>query len=324
MIETLFSMAVTLVVIIGLVGGYFVHTTRRIARGAERAVPPRGRFIEIDGRQIHYVQSGEGRPILMIHGLGGTLHHLVRPLMEDFGDGYRLIALDRPGSGYSTRIAADHGGVKEQAAFIARFIDEMGLERPLLVGHSLGGAIALATALDYPQQVAGLALIAPLTAFESELPPEFAALYIRSPFRRRLIASTLAVPMSVRNAQKTLEFVFGPQKPPADFAVAGGALVGLRPSHFYATSTDATALERDMPALAERYGELTVPVGIIFGTADRVLDHRRHGVAMREKVADLDLELLEGSGHMPQYARTQEVAAFIRHIADRAFARIPG
>src|SRR5690606_18301123 len=88
-----------------LVSTYFVWLTRRIARDAEHAVPPRGRFVTVEGCDIHYVERGEGRPILMIHGLGGTLHHMRRPLMEEFGDGYRLIALDRPGSGYSTRPA---------------------------------------------------------------------------------------------------------------------------------------------------------------------------------------------------------------------------
>ncbi|MBE0692563.1 MAG: alpha/beta hydrolase, partial [Aquamicrobium sp.] len=103
-----------------LVSTYFVWLTRRIARDAEHAVPPRGRFVTVEGCDIHYVERGEGRPILMIHGLGGTLHHMRRPLMEEFGDGYRLIA---------------------------GFIDALGLEKPLLVGHSLGGAVALATAL---------------------------------------------------------------------------------------------------------------------------------------------------------------------------------
>src|SRR5690606_11014220 len=104
--------------------------------------------------------------------------------------------------------------------------------RPLLVGHSLGGAIALATALDHPDKISGLALIAPLTHFLDQLPPEFRALHIRSPLVRRFVSETMAIPASVRASEQTLAFVFGPQKPPADFAVAGGALAGLRPAHF--------------------------------------------------------------------------------------------
>lgn len=299
---------------------YLAWTTSRIARGAEKAVPPVGRFVEIDGQRIHYIDAGEGRPILMVHGLGGTLHHMRRPLMEAFGEGYRLIALDRPGSGYSTRARGAGASLAEQARFIAKFIDALQLERPLLVGHSLGGAIALATALDFPGKISGLALLSPLTHYEESLPPEFRALAIASPLKRRLIARTIAVPMSIRNAPQTLDFVFGPQKPPADYAVAGGAMVGLRPSHFFATSTDAVEARRDLRQQQERYGELAMPVGILFGTADRVLDYRRQGLAMEGRIAGLELESVDGIGHMPQYAVTGQVVAFIRRIAARAFA----
>lgn len=320
MLPLIAGLVVAIAAAVLLTAAYLAWTTRRIARSAERAVPPCGSFIEVDGERVHYIERGEGKPILMIHGLGGTLHHLRRPLMEAFGDGYRLIALDRPGSGYSTRAADAGASLADHARFVARFIEVMGLERPLLVGHSLGGAIALATALDHPRKISGLALLAPLTHFEEDLPPELGALVIPSPLRRRLVAHTLAIPMSVKNAAKTLDFVFGPQQPPPDFAVAGGALAGLRPSHFYAVSTDAVGAGSDLKRQQARYGEIAMPVGILFGTEDRVLDHRRQGLAMEGRIAGLDLELVEGIGHMPQYAVTERVVAFIRRIAGRAFA----
>ena len=122
-----------------------------------------------------------------------------------------------------------------------------------------------------------------------------------------------------RAAAQTLDFVFGPQKPPHDYAVAGGAMAAMRPSHFYATSTDLVALRHDMPALETRHGEIAVPCGILFGSADRVLNHRRHGLAVDGRIAGLDLEIAEGIGHMLQYAETERVVAFIRRIAARAF-----
>ncbi len=320
MLATLTAIAAALLAAVLLVATYYFQATRRISRDAEHAVPPRGRFVAVEGCDIHYVERGEGRPILFIHGLGGTLHHMSRPLMDEFGDGYRLIALDRPGSGYSTRPSGFDGRLGEQARLIAGFIDALGLERPLLVGHSLGGAVALATALNYPEKVAGLALIAPLTQHEDKVAPEFRGLDIRSPLLRRIVSETLAVPTSVKMAAQTLDFVFGPQKPPHDYAVAGGAMAGLRPSHFYATSTDLVALRHDMPGIGARYAEIGVPAGILFGSADRVLDHKRHGTGMEGRIPGLDVEIMEGVGHMPQYADTSRVVAFIRRIADRAFA----
>lgn len=298
---------------------FFAQATRKVTGEAERLVPPVGRFVEIDGAKVHYVERGDGRPIMMIHGLGGQLHHMLRPLMEEFGEGYRLIAMDRPGSGYSTR-PDGKADLASQARFVSRFMETLGLERGLLVGHSLGGAIALRTALDHPQKVAGLALIAPLTGELGEVPPEFGLLAIRSPLLRWLVSRTVAVPASIRHGQATLEFVFGPQRPPADYAVEGGAMVGLRPSHFVATSEDLMAVHGDKTDRVARYGEIKVPVGIIYGDADRVLNVDRHGRAMVGKIADLELEILEGVGHMVQYADTPRTVAFIRRIAERAFA----
>ena len=320
MLVTLTAAIAALVAAVLLVATYYYQATRRISRDAEHAVPPRGRFVTVEGCNIHYIEQGEGRPIVMIHGLGGTLHHMRRPLMEAFGDGYRLIAFDRPGSGYSTRPGGFDGRLSEQARLVAGFIDALGLERPLLVGHSLGGAVALATALDYPDKVAGLALLAPLTRHETEIAPEFRALAVRSPLLRRILSETVAVPTAMRASPRTLDFIFGPQKPPADYAVAGGAMAGLRPPHFHATSTDFVALRHEMPAIEQRHGEVAVPVGILFGSADRVLDHKRHGTSMEGRIAGIDIEIMEGVGHMLQYVDTPRVVAFIRRIAERAFA----
>jgi len=300
-------------------GLYFAWSTQRLVAAAEKLVPPAGKFVDVDGARVHFVEAGEGLPIVMIHGLGGSLHHMQRPLMQEFGEGYRLLAMDRPGSGYSTR---PNGGttVEEQAQFIRRFIEELGLGRVLLVGHSLGGAIALRTALDHPDHVAGLALIAPLTRHLDDIPPEFAPLAIRSPALRWLVSRTVAAPLSVRNADRVLSFVFGPQKPPEDFAVAGGAMVGLRPTHFVATSEDLLAVHDDKVDIVPRYREINVPVGIIYGDADRVLDCEVHGRGMVGKIQNLEIEIIEGVGHMVQFVETPRTIALIRRIAARAFA----
>lgn len=319
MLNVVVGFVVALVVAMLMVAAYFAWTTRKLARKAEQAVPAAGSFITVNGNKIHYIERGEGRPILMIHGLGGTLHHLRRPLMESFGSGYRLVALDRAGSGYSTRADDSTGSLKEQAREIVAFIDALGLEKPLLVGHSLGGAIALATALDYPDKIAGLALISPLTHFDANLPPQFKALAIRSPLKRWLIANTIAVPMSIKNAPVVLDAVFGPQQPPSDYAVAGGAMVGLRPQHFYGTSLDLLGSRLDLAGYEERYGEITMPVGILFGTKDRILSYEQNGLAMTDRIAGVELEIVDGVGHMPQYAETDRVVAFVRRIAGRAF-----
>lgn len=303
--------------------GYFAYATQRIAANAEKAVPPAGKVIEVDGNRIHYVEAGRGRPILFIHGLGAQFHQFRHPLFGRLQGDFHLVALDRPGSGYSVRARGASAGVSEQARVIVRFMDKLGLEKPLVVGHSLGGMVALAIAIEHPDRVAGLALLSPYTRYSDKTGPAFAPLHIAQPWRRWLISQTFAIPAALKTAPQVLDFIFGPQAMPADYPIAGGGMSGLRPSHFYATCSDLVATAEDMPRLQARYGEIKVPVGILFGTADRVLPHKPHGLAMKDKIAGLDLDLAEGIGHMPQFVATDQVEAFIRRMAGKAFGQQP-
>jgi pimeloyl-ACP methyl ester carboxylesterase len=309
---TLFLLAI--LVVAGL-----VLATLWIAAKAERLVPPVGKFIEIDGNRIHYVDQGEGRPIVFVHGLGAQLHHFRHTLFGRFGPGYRLIALDRPGSGYSVRARGATGRLPEQAEIVRRFIETLELERPLVIGHSLGGAIALTLAVEHPEAICGIALLAPLTHLEAGAREKFGALYIPSRLLRRIMAYTMAIPTSLRYARPTMEFIFAPQVVPADYMAAAGGWLGLRPTHFYATSSDVVAIERDLGRIEGRYGEIAMPAGILFGAADRVIDIRVHGEPMQDRIDRLDFEPVEGLGHMPQFVEPERVIAFIERIAARAF-----
>ena len=297
-----------------------VFETHRLAAEAERKCPPVGRFVEVDGNRIRYVERGEGRPIVFVHGLGAQLHHFTGPIFDRFGPGYRLIALDRPGSGYSTRVRGATGALSEQAAVIRRFVEELGLEKPLIVGHSFGGAIALALAVEHPDAISGIALLSPLTHLETELRPEFRPLYIPSRLVRWVVANTIAVPRSYQYAEATLAYLFNPQKPPADYPTEGGGWLGLRPSHFYASATDFTAIPLDLGRIEARYGEIDMPAALMFGTADPIVAFAEHGAPMTGRIENLDFEVVEGMGHMPHFVEPQRVVAFIRRVAKRAFA----
>ncbi|TJV45161.1 MAG: alpha/beta fold hydrolase [Mesorhizobium sp.] len=299
--------------------GCLVLATLWIAAKAERLVPPVGKFIEIDGNRIHYVDVGDGQPIVFLHGLGAQLHHFRHTLFAHFGPGYRLIALDRPGSGYSVRARGATGRLPEQAELVRRFIETLGLEKPLVVGHSLGGAIALTLAVEHPEALSGIALLAPLTHMQAGMREKSGLLNIPSPLRRWIMAYTVAIPTSLRYARPTMEFIFAPQAFPADYMVDGGGWLGLRPAHFQATSADVVAIERDLGRIEQRYGEIAMPAGILFGTADRVIDIGIHGEPMQGKIEGLDFEPVDGVGHMPQFVEPERVAAFIQRMAAHAF-----
>jgi pimeloyl-ACP methyl ester carboxylesterase len=306
-----------LAAIIALAGGLAIFAAWT-ARRVEKALPPLGNFIEIDGARIHYLDEGSGPPLVLVHGLGGQMHNFTHSLLDRLKHNHRVIILDRPGSGYSTRARKASAALGVHAKTIAGLIEKLGLDRPLIVGHSLGGAIALMLALDHPQKIGGLALLAPATHVGTTVPPMFRGIYVRSKMMRRLVAWTLAIPMSITNRELVLGTVFGPGAAPADFALKGGGLLTLRPRSYIAASTDLIAAIEDLQHMPARYGDLTVPVGVLFGASDLLLDHAVHGGGLVEKCPGAHIELIEDGGHMIIITAADHCADFIARMARRA------
>ena len=302
-----------LAIVVGGLAGYAAYTGRKV----EATVPPLGRFLDLDGERIHYVDEGAGPPLFLIHGLGGQLRNFTYALVARLSPEFRVIAVDRPGSGYSTRAASADPGLAAQGDILAKIIAALKLDRPLVVGHSLGGAIALAIGLDHPECASGLALIAPVTQVVEQPPAPFRGLDIRSPLLRWIIAWTLATPLGMRGADQVLKEVFAPEKAPPDFITRGGGALGLRPASFYATSSDLEAVNDGFDAMIRRYPMLAIPAGILFGKGDNLLDYRLHGEATKEQIPGLELELIEG-GHMLPITAPDAAADFIRRMARAA------
>ena len=202
------------IVICGLVG-FAAYTARQV----EIADPPRGHFLELDGERIHYIDQGAGPPLFLIHGLGGQLGNFTYALVGRLSSEFRVIAVDRPGSGYSTRRSGADPRLRAQGEAMAKVIKALKLGRPLVAGHSLGGAIALAVALDHPECASGLALIAPVTQIVATPPEPFRGFDIRSPLLRWVVSWTLATPLGILNGAQILKQVFAPEKVPARFHV---------------------------------------------------------------------------------------------------------
>lgn len=303
---------------LGLLGGGLAAYSGATARKIEKAVPRDGELVEVDGQTIHYTDEGSGPGIVMIHGLGGQLRNFARPLVDDLAGDYRVVRVDRPGSGYSPRAASRSARLRVQAETIAELIRVLKLERPLIVGHSLGGALALSLALNHPDVVGGLALIAPLSQAQQieDVPEVFKGLIIRSPAIRKAVAWTIATPMGMATAEKSLREVFAPEPVPADFATEGGGLLAMRPNNFSASSADLVDLEGELEGMVERYPALSVPVSILYARADNLLDYAKHGERTAREIPGTEIELVEG-GHMLPFTQPELTAAFVRRAAAR-------
>lgn len=315
MITTILS--VLILVIVALVA-LSIFRTRKMAAEALRLVPQAGEILPVAGGSVHYVDLGpkDAQPLVMIHGLSGQLQHFTYALAGLLAQKFRVIVVDRPGCGYSTRESDALADPAEQGRMIGEALDRLGVERPVLVGHSLGGAVSLAMAMDRPDRVGALALLCPATQHEDAVPQVFKGLLVKSPAVRRAIGATIAVPMAAATKDRVLGIVFHPEAPSDDFMIGAGGALGFRPEAFVAASSDAVALRDVGKAQCARYAdELRVPGGILFGGSDAILSPTVHGHTMQAH--GLEFETLEGRGHMIPLTAPQECAEFISRMAGK-------
>lgn len=286
-------------------------------RRARKAVPRDGVLLPIDGARAHVVDRGRGKgpPIVMLHGLGGQLRNFNYGLADTLSARHRVVLIDRPGSGWSTRAPGVGGSLAEQAHFVAQVIRELGLEKPLLVGHSMGGAVALATALDHPGLLGGLALVAPLTQMP-HLPAIARARIVRVRALQLIWARIVAVPAITALGARRRNRIFWPETMPADFETRGGGSVMRRPDLLANGLVDLTGLLEELPGMVARYTALKLPVDILFGRDDRVLDPHHQGETTAKQIREARFVLRDG-GHMLPVTQPEMVAAWVEEAAAR-------
>ena len=290
---------------------YTRATTKRI----EQDVPADGRFIDVAGARIHYVDRGAGPPIVLIHGLGAQLRNFSYGVADALADKYRVILVDRPGSGYSVP-TGEQPGILGQSAIIASLIDTLALDRPpLLVGHSLGGAVALGVATHHSGSVAGLALLAPMTQPPGSMPASVANAIESNPGARALFANLLGTPISRAAYGLRWGKIFAPDPVPADFATRGGGGLGDRPVSVNAALVELASADVDLAAIVSRYADLTIPVALLYGRDDQVISLSIDGEQAVAAIPGATLEMTDG-GHMLPVAHPQASAAFVRRCAE--------
>jgi pimeloyl-ACP methyl ester carboxylesterase len=279
----------------------------------QRAFPAQGRMIEVAGATLHVVDIGPrdaGPAVVMIHGASSNLEVMRRPLGDRLANDHRVILIDRPGHGWSTRARAEDSTPAVQARMINEALEQLGVGSAILVVHSWSGALGARMALDYSQRVAGLVMLAPV-AYPWRGGVGWYNKAITTPVIGPLLAYTITLPLGYFLAAPGARSVFLPQVMPDGFVASTSTPLLLRPREFVANARDLVTLKAAVAEQAPRYGDIKVPTTVIAGEIDTTVWTRIHSRPFAAAVPGAKLIVLPGVGHMVQNAAPELVVSEI-------------
>jgi pimeloyl-ACP methyl ester carboxylesterase len=294
--------------------GVLALANHAAARLAERRHPPAGSFLEIDGVRLHYTDRGTGQPVVLIHGNAVTGDDYNTSGVADLLlAGHRVIIFDRPGFGYSERPHGRLWTANEQAELLHKALRQLGVERPVMVGHSWGAIVALALAEAHPDDTAALLLLSGYyfwTLRPDVLPVTLGALPVVGDILRYTISPLfgwLTMPLFKR-------ILFSPAPVPARFQAEYSPAMALRPSQIRATSMDGALMIPGALSLRGGYEKLSMPVVIMAGDGDKVV-FKRSAERLHASIKGSVLRIVKGAGHMVHHLAPGQVAATVEAIA---------
>jgi pimeloyl-ACP methyl ester carboxylesterase len=279
------------------------------ARQAEQRHPPVGRFVDVDGVVLHYLERGEGTPVVLLHGNVVLLQDFIAGgLFDALAERYHVIAFDRPGFGYSSRPRDRLWTPDAQAELLLQAFMRLDLERPIVVGHSWATLVAIA--LGMRSAARRLVLVSgyyfPTLRVDAALVAPVALPVVGDVLRYTVSAVTARLLL-----RRTLVTMFAPEPVPTDYVPMLHRELLLRPSQIRANAEEGTLLVPAAARFRERYAELDVPAAIIAGAADRVVDPQRHSARLHGSLRGSTLRVLPGAGHMLHHTHPADVVAAI-------------
>ncbi len=289
-----------------------------------RRFPPTGAFVAIGGgARLHYTErTPAGAPratVVLLHGASGNQADLMVPLGDRLaGRGFRVLAFDRPGHGWSDRPGGEEGDASpdRQATLIAEGLRRLGVGRAVVVGHSWSGGLAAVFALDHRDVTGGIVLLSPVI-----YPWPTGIAWYYGPATSRWLGPAftriVTLPVGQMLLGAGIAQVFSPQPPPPDFAARTGVELVLRPEEFEDNAADVFHLHAFVTVLAPRLPGVGVPAALVAGDGDAIAPASFHAARAAREIPGATLTLLPGRGHSPQWSDPEAVVAAVESVADR-------
>lgn len=302
-------------VLLALGWGAVIYLALRSEGEAQANFPPQGQMVRVGGQEVHAQVMGEGPDLVLLHGSGGNLRDFTHDLAPRLAARYRVIAIDRPGHGHTP--APPDTSLRAQAALMAAVAQELGAPKPIVLGHSYGGAVALAWAAHMPQHLSGLiALSAPSHPWEGAVPALYRA--TGHPVLSHVVNPVLTAFVPEARVKRAIACVFAPDAVPKGYMEHFGAALTLRRDALRANARQRRNLLAEIHALVSIYDRITAPTEIVHGTRDTTVGLTIHARPLARAIPGARLTPLDGMGHMPHHADPEAVIAAIDRVAKRA------
>ena len=265
-----------------------------------------------NGRSLFLQESGAGPEIVLIHGALATHCDWMGRPFDAFAAFARVVAIDRPGHGRSIR-PRFASTPRDQARQIRDGLARVGLQRPLVVGHSMGAMAALAFAELFPAEVAGLLLISPF-AFPEPRPTEHWLLAPRAtPLFGPWLSEAASWSIDVPLLETVQTLMFDPEPVPPAWKASFPYRDVLEPSNMVAEGEDFAALTPGSPAGLCNYSAIRAPAHVVCGTSDRIIDPGRHARPL-SNLLDCAVTEIRGGSHMIHQSHTGEIVDLAREL----------
>jgi pimeloyl-ACP methyl ester carboxylesterase len=276
------------------------------------------KFITIDGTRLHFVIRGAGRPVVLIHGNPGSAQDWAR-VLGPLAANHKVIAFDRPGHGRSDRPKHVAATVEVQARLLHNALKQLNVERPIVVGHSWGGALAMIYAITYPKEVAGVVLVAP-AVYESQDGVSLMTSLPAVPVIGDAVNFVLTPLLGASVIRGELKKAFSPDPVPKNY-LRSVLSEWTRSKKVKAYSLDEASLNDSLKKFSPRYPEITVPVSILAGDSDLIVSEKEQAARLRQALPKSHLVVLPRTGHQIPFTRPQAVIDEIERVQRLSMVR---
>lgn len=311
------KLALKLIILLFVLSSLGMYTLAKVREARiEARYPPLGQMVEVNGKHVQAYVTGSGPDLVMIHGSSANMRDLIIALEDTLAPHFRVIIFDRPGLGYSDRLSAKGDTFIDQAMILRDAAKKLGADKPIVLGHSLGGIVSMAWATHAPDDLSALALISPVV-MPFETPTSTYYKMNKHPIIGPFINHFIGAFHYEDAIQNGLNEVFAPDPPPAGYREKMGVELVLRPKTVQNNARQRNQIHAQIRALEADYDNVRVPIEILHGDLDTTVSLKIHAEGLKNRIDDVNVTIWQDQGHMPHHFKQADILDAVQRLQSR-------